>query len=101
MAAGDLFQVGPTSLDTGVRLSVQPAAGVEWVIHNVYTPSGITIDFEYFDGTDNIVFDSDVADGSRFVCDFCGNTRFVDSAEAGVCGSCQITRKGQFEGRLP
>ncbi len=67
MAAGDLFQVGPTSLDTGDRLSVQPAAGVEWVIHNVYTPSGITIDFEYFDGTDNIVFDAEAVDATRFM----------------------------------
>ena len=67
MAAGDLFQAGPTSLDTGDRLLIQPGVGVEWVIHNVYVPEGQAVDFEYFDGTNNIVFDSDAVDGTRFM----------------------------------
>ena len=66
MAAGDVFQEGPTSISTGARLDIQPAAGEEWVIHNVYVPEGTAVDFEYFDGTNTITFDSDSVDGSRF-----------------------------------
>jgi hypothetical protein len=67
MAAGDLFQVGPTSLDTGVTLSIQPAVGVEWVIHNVYTPANIAINYQYYDGTNATTFDSDAVDGTRYM----------------------------------
>jgi hypothetical protein len=66
MAAGDVFQEGPTSITDGSWLDIQPAASVEWVIHNVYVPEGTSVDFEYYDGTNIITFDSDDIDGSRF-----------------------------------
>lgn len=66
MAAGDVFQVGPTSVNDAAFLDIQPGAAVEWVIHNVYVPEGTAVEFEYFDGTNLISFDSDDVDGSRF-----------------------------------
>lgn len=66
MAAGDVFQEGPTSVASAGTLDIQPGAGVEWVIHNVYVPEGVSVDFQYYDGTNTITFDSDDVDGSRF-----------------------------------
>ena len=67
MAAGDVFQEGPTSITDTSLLDIQPGAGIEWVIHNVYVPEGKAVEFEYFDGTNIILFDSDSVDGSRFM----------------------------------
>lgn len=58
MAAGDVKQVGPTSTASGARLTVQPGASEEWVIHNVYAPAGVSITVEMFDGTNVIAFDT-------------------------------------------
>lgn len=58
MAAGAAVQVGPTSVAAAARLTVQPGAGVEWIIHNVYVPAGIAaagVDVELYDGTNTVV----------------------------------------------
>ena len=67
MAAGDVFQEGPTSITDTSFLDIQPGAGIEWVIHNVYVPVGTDVEFEYFDGTNIIKFDEDAVDGTRFM----------------------------------
>ncbi len=67
MAAGDVFHEGPTSTTDDGFLDIQPGAAVEWVIHNVYVPEGKAVEFEYFDGTNLILFDSDAVDGTRFM----------------------------------
>ncbi len=67
MAAGDVFQEGPTSISDAGFLDIQPGASIEWVIHNVYVPLDIDVEFEYFDGTNIIKFDEDAVDGTRFV----------------------------------
>ncbi len=67
MAAGDVFQEGPTSTTDDSWLDIQPGASVEWVIHNVYVGLGVAVEFEYFDGTNIILFDSDAVDGTRFM----------------------------------
>ncbi len=67
MAAGDVFQEGPTSIADDGFLDIQPGASIEWVIHNVYVPLGIAVEFEYFDGTNLIKFDEDTSDGTRFM----------------------------------
>jgi hypothetical protein len=55
MAVGDVVS-DLQSKTTGLFLDIQPAAGVEWVIHNLYWNANVTI--EFFDGTNSIVFDS-------------------------------------------
>jgi hypothetical protein len=66
MAAGDVFQQGPTSIADAGFLDINPGASVEWVIHNVYVPEGTAVEFYYYDGTNSILFDSDSVDGSRY-----------------------------------
>ncbi len=66
MAVGDVFQEGPTSIADLGFLDIQPAASIEWVIHNAYVPEGKAVEFYYYNGTDLILFDSDTAGGTRF-----------------------------------
>lgn len=66
MAAGDVFQEGPTSISDDAHLDIQPGSTIEWVIHNVYVPEGSAVEFYYYDGTITIKFDSDAVDGTRF-----------------------------------
>lgn len=67
MATGDVFQEGPTSIADAGFLDIQPAASVEWVIHNVYVPLDVDVEFYYYDGTNSILFDSDAVDGTRYM----------------------------------
>ncbi len=67
MAAGDVFQEGPTSTNNDAFLDIQPAGTIEWVIHNVYVPLGVDVEFEYYDGSILIKFDEDAVDGTRFM----------------------------------
>ncbi len=66
MAAGDVFQEGPTSIADAAFLDIQPTASVEWVIHNAYVPEDKDVEFYYYDGTNLILFDSAVVGGTRF-----------------------------------
>ncbi len=67
MAAGDVFQEGPTSIADLGFLDVKAAASGEVVIHNVYVPLDIDVEFYYYDGTNSILFDADAVDGTRFM----------------------------------
>ncbi len=67
MAAGDVFQEGPTSINDAAHLDIQPGASVEWVIHNVYVPLGTEVEFYYYDGSITIKFDADDVDGTRYM----------------------------------
>ena len=42
-------------------LDIQPGAGVEWVIHNIYHEAEVEI--SQYDGTNSIVFDEDTGAG--------------------------------------
>lgn len=63
MAAGDVIGVVPTSVANNAYLTLQPGAGVEWVIHNIYYGGAVTI--SKYDGTNDITVDTDVAAGAR------------------------------------
>ena len=67
MAAGDVFHEGPTSVADDGFLDIQPGSSIEWVIHNVYVPLDIDVEFQYYDGTNIIKFDEDAVDGTRFM----------------------------------
>lgn len=66
MAAGDAYIIGPTSTGDTAFLDVQPGAGVEVVIHNVYAPLGSAVELYRYDGTNSILYDSSAADGTRY-----------------------------------
>lgn len=60
MAVGDV-KSDLQSITTGARLDINPAAGEEWVVHNIYHEDSITL--EFYDGTDTIAFDSQTGRG--------------------------------------
>lgn len=67
MAAGDVFSLIPTSVAAGATYDVQPSAGVEAVIHNLYWPQSTnSIQLYWKDGTNTILFDSETVAGGRF-----------------------------------
>lgn len=54
MAAGDAYIAAPVSTADAAHLDLQPSAGVEVVVHNVYLPEGTKVELYYYDGTDTI-----------------------------------------------
>ena len=60
MAVGDVFS-GLSSIAAAGYLDIQPAAGVEVVIHNIYHESDVQI--EFYDGTNSLIFDTDTGAG--------------------------------------
>ena len=55
MAAGDAV-VAHSSIEDDAYLAVQPGAGVEWSITNIFYPDAVTL--EWYDGTNSIVFET-------------------------------------------
>jgi hypothetical protein len=61
MAVGDVYS-GLQSVAAGGFLDIQPPAGVEAVITNIYYESKVEVYFS--DGTNSVLIDSDTAGGS-------------------------------------
>lgn len=56
MASGDAVNSGPTSVAAGAYLTIQPGAGVEWIVHNLKLPDGtISVEIYDYDGTNSIL----------------------------------------------
>lgn len=52
MALGDVFSAGPSNISNGSYLDIQPSAGVEAVIHNLYLPAAANgFELEWYDGS--------------------------------------------------
>jgi hypothetical protein len=62
MARGDVTSA-LQSLAASAVLTIQPAAGVEWVIHDLYF--GAACDVKFTNGTDSITIESPTAAGQR------------------------------------
>ncbi len=62
MAVGDTT-TDQQSIANGARLTIQPAAGVEWVIHNLYYGGACSI-HRVISGAD-LTFDTDAGSGAR------------------------------------
>ena len=60
MAVGDVVSE-ISNIAAGSYLTIQPSAGNEWVIHNIYHEYDIQL--EYYDGADEIAFDTDTGAG--------------------------------------
>jgi hypothetical protein len=60
MAVGDVFN-GLSSVAAAGYLDIQPSAGVEAVIHNIYHESDVQM--EFYDGTNSLIFDTDAGAG--------------------------------------
>ena len=76
MAAGDIYQAGPTSVSASGFLALQPSGSSAVVVHNIYYAGAV--EFYYFDGTNSILFDSDGTSGGRLnLTHHCSNTKYV------------------------
>lgn len=60
MAVGDVVS-DIQSITAGAYLDIQPSAGVEAVIHNIYHETDVQI--EFYDGTNSLIFDTDAGAG--------------------------------------
>lgn len=78
MARGDAYIKAPTSTASGSFLDLQPSAGVEVVVHNVYVAAGSAYEVYYSDGTNNILALSMPAGGAALNLQMhCSNTYYV------------------------
>jgi len=60
MAIGDVVS-NIASVSASSYLDIQPGAGVEWVIHNIYHEDQVQL--EFYDGSLSLIFDSDTGPG--------------------------------------
>lgn len=78
MAAGDAYIKAPTSTASGSFLDLQPSAGVEIVIHDVYVAVGSAYEVYFSDGTNNILYLSMPAGGGALNLQaHCSNSYYV------------------------
>ncbi len=61
MAVGDVVSDISASVAAASYATIQPAGTVEWCINNIYHEDAVS--FEFYDGTNSIIFDTDTAAG--------------------------------------
>lgn len=74
MSAGDIYNQGVTAVAAGGYFSMQPAAGVECVIHNINRSGAGTL--EYYDGTTAIPVDAQTVAGGWRGQFHCTNSKY-------------------------
>lgn len=62
MAAGDVFNQGVSAVAQNAFFSMQPAAGVEAVIHNISHSTDAVL--EFYDGVTAVTVDTQIGNGS-------------------------------------
>ncbi|MGQ9530158.1 MAG: hypothetical protein ACUVQW_00705 [Candidatus Bathycorpusculaceae bacterium] len=60
MAVGDVVSA-IASVAAGAYLDIQPSAGTEWVIHNIYHEHDVQL--EFYNGTNALPFDTEAGAG--------------------------------------
>jgi Tfp pilus assembly protein FimT len=76
MAQGDVVSGLTAAVANNGTVNIQPGAGVEWVIHNIYYSGAV----EYYmvNGANTIKFDSDSANSARLGAVFhLNNTQYL------------------------
>lgn len=63
MAAGDVSSALSPAVANNAFLDLQPAAGVEVVVHNIYYEGAV--EFYFYNGVQDIKFDADATAGAR------------------------------------
>lgn len=78
MAAGDCYIKAPTSTANAAFLDLQPSAGVEVVIHDIYVGTGVAYEVYYSNGTNDILYLSMPAGGGALNLQaHCSNSYYV------------------------
>ncbi|MFA5306101.1 MAG: hypothetical protein WC365_01490 [Candidatus Babeliales bacterium] len=60
---GDAVVIVPTSVNAAASLTVRPASGDEWIIHNIFSEDGYPIEVYITDGTNTIKIDANASGG--------------------------------------
>lgn len=61
MARGDTV-AGLSSINAAATLTIQPGAGIEWIVHNIYHEA--EVELKVVESTNELLFDSDTEKGS-------------------------------------
>lgn len=96
MLAGDIYNQGVTATAQNAYFSMQPAAGVEIVIHNISHSTDAVL--EFFDGTSSVTVDTQISGGSwmgMFL--HCTNGRYyrvknTNAASNNICCDGVVTK---------
>lgn len=75
MAAGDAVCSDVTSISDTAYMTIQPGAGVEWVIHNISVPNDKAVELYYYNGTNEIKVDANTGGWIGYFF-HCNNTRY-------------------------
>jgi len=67
MAIGDTV-TSMESVASGSYCDIRPDSGDEWIIHNIFYENAV--EFYFYDGTNEIMFDSDAAGGAKLCMTF-------------------------------
>jgi hypothetical protein len=84
MAAGDAVASTSITVTAGATVTIQPSAGVEWTIFNVYAPVAASIEVYRTDGTNPILIDSNALGGIFNNFWRCTNTSYLSVKNTGV-----------------
>ena len=95
MAVGDVV-ADIQSIAAAAYLDIQPAVGVEWVIHNVYHE--FDVELSRYDGINSLAFDTDAGAGIYAKYAFhCNNTDRIrvknTNTAAKLIGYCGVQTK--------
>jgi len=96
MAAGDIYNQGVTATAQNAYFNIQPAEGVEVVIHNISHSTDAVL--EYYDGTTAVTVDTQTGNGSwmgMFL--HCTNAKYyrvknTNAASNNICCDGVITK---------
>lgn len=84
MAAGDAVASSSVTVTAGSTVLIQPSAGVEWTIFNVYAPKTASIEVYRTDGTNPILIDSNDLGGIFNNFWRCTNTSYLSIKNTGI-----------------
>ena len=77
MAAGDAYVVLSATVTNGSFVDLQPSAGTEVVVHNIYMPEGAAYELYWYDGTNTLKIDHDAAVGRTNMQFHCTNGKWI------------------------
>lgn len=63
MVLGDAVVSASVSITAGSTSTIRPGSGVEWIIHNIYTATTVTVELYATDGTNPILVDTSYGGG--------------------------------------
>lgn len=63
MTAGDQVRGITAAVAAGSRMTIKPTGTIQWTIHNIYVPAGVTAEMYITDGTNEILIDSTTGGG--------------------------------------